>query len=247
LIPYHLKKIGVQNIIAPIITKTEEYWTNLDIFTVALYPYVEGCNAVDSKISEQQWQQFGKIVEKLHSIDIASSIISNVPKETFSLKYCQRLRLFLKSIQNEVFKETVATNLSALLKSKNEIICDLIKRTEELYSILQNQSLQYVLCHADMNGWNLLIDQDNNLYLIEWDTVILAPKERDLMFIGSGIWNSGYKPAEEESLFYKGYGQTNRNQDVLCYYRFNRILQDIVNISSYLMKVVIIGYKFLSI
>ena len=189
-------------------------------FKVALYPYIDGRNAVETKISEQQWQQFGSTIKKLHTADIPESIISNVPKETFSSKYCQTVSSFLERIENEVFDETVATKLAALLKSKNEIVLDLIKRTEELGSILYNQSLQHVLCHADMHGWNLLIDQDNHLYLIDWDTLILAPKERDLMFIGAGIWDSDYTPAEEKLLFYKGYGQANINQDALCYYRF---------------------------
>jgi len=234
LVPHHLKQIGLQNIIPPIATKTDECWTNLDAFKVALYPYIDGRNAVDSQISEQQWQKFGDAVKKLHSADIPESIISNVPKEIFSLKCCQTVRLFLERIENEVFDEAVAAKLAALLKSKNKIILDLIKRTEELGAKLQNQSLQHVLCHADMHGWNLLIDQDNHLYLIDWDTLILAPKERDLMFIGAGIWNSGYTPTEEESLFYKGYGQANINQDALCYYRFSRILQDIAEYCEYI-------------
>ena len=135
------------------------------------------------KLSEQQWQQFEETVKKLHTADIPESIISNVPKETFSLKCCQTVRLFLKRIENEVFDEAVAAKLAALLKSKNDIILNLIKRTEELCSILQNQSLQYVLCHSDMHGWNLLIDHHNHLYLIDWDTLILAPKKRDLLLL----------------------------------------------------------------
>jgi hypothetical protein len=47
------------------------------------------------------------------------------------------------------------------------------------------------------------------------------------MFIGSGIWDSARTPAEEESLFYHGYGQADINQDVIAYCRFERIIQDI--------------------
>ena len=148
LVPHHLKQIGLQNIVPPITTKTGECWTNLDTFKVALYTYIDGRNTADTKISEQQWQQFGKTVKKSHTADIPESIISNVPKETFSLKCCQTVRLFLERIENEVFDEAVAAKLAALLKSKNKIILDLIKRTEELGSILQHQSFQHILCHA---------------------------------------------------------------------------------------------------
>jgi spectinomycin phosphotransferase len=81
--------------------------------------------------------------------------------------------------------------------------------------------------HADIHGWNLIIDKEGALYIVDWDTLIFAPKERDLMFIGAGIWDSGLSPTEEESLFYHGYGQTQINQDAICYYRYIRIIQDI--------------------
>ena len=54
------------------------------------------------------------------------------------------------------------------------------------------------------------------------------------MFIGSGIWDSGLSPTEEESLFYRGYGQTEINRDAICYYRFERITQDIGEYCEYI-------------
>jgi spectinomycin phosphotransferase len=54
------------------------------------------------------------------------------------------------------------------------------------------------------------------------------------MFIGAGIWNSGLTADEEESLFYQGYTKTNINQDVIAYYRFERIIQDIGDYCEYI-------------
>ncbi|WP_394355812.1 phosphotransferase family protein [Candidatus Trichorickettsia mobilis] len=51
--------------------------------------------------------------------------------------------------------------------------------------------LEYILCHTDIHGWNLLIDKDGALYVVDWDTLIFAPIERDLMFIGTSIGDSG--------------------------------------------------------
>jgi spectinomycin phosphotransferase len=92
----------------------------------------------------------------------------------------------------------------------------------------------HILCHADIHGWNLIIDKEEALYIVDWDTLIFAPKERDLMFVGAGIWDSGRTAAEEESLFYRGYGQTKINQDAICYYRFERIIQDIAEYCEYI-------------
>lgn len=52
------------------------------------------------------------------------------------------------------------------------------------------------------------IDASDTFYIVDWDNPILAPKERDLMFAGGGQGVAGHSAAEEEALFYEGYGET---------------------------------------
>ena len=113
-------------------------------------------------------------------------------------------------------------------------ILKLAERAEALVITVQKQPLEHILCHADMHDWKLIIDKENALYIVDWDTLIFAPVERDLMFIGAGICDSGLTATEEESLFYRCYGQTKINQDVLAYYRFERIIQDIGDYLEYI-------------
>ena len=72
-----------------------------------------------------------------------------------------------------------------------------------------------------------MIDANGAFYIVDWDTLTLAPKERDLMFVGGGLLGSGHTPQEEESLFYRIYGQTEIDPIGLAYYRYERIVQDI--------------------
>ncbi len=118
--------------------------------------------------------------------------------------------------------------MALFLKSKSSKILNLVERAEKLAITIRKQHLEYILCHADIHGWNLIINKEGALYIVDWDTLIFAPKERDLMFVGAGIWDSGRTASEEESLFYQGYGQTKINQDAICYYRFERIIQVIL-------------------
>lgn len=233
-VPKYLADLGIKQVIPPLATKTGQLWTGLASFKAILYPYVEGRNGVEAKLSEDQWVQFGVAIKKLHEIDIPTSITKDVPRETFSSKWRETVKAFLIRIDNEVFEEPVAIKMALFLKSKRCEILKLVERAEELAFAIQEQPLTYVLCHADMHGWNLMVDEEAALYIVDWDTLIFAPKERDLMFIGAGIWDSGLTPDEEASLFYKGYGQTKINQDVLAYYRFERIIQDIGDYCEYI-------------
>ena len=223
----YLADLGVKQVISPLATKTRQLWTSLAPFKAILYPYVEGLNGVEAKLSEDQWVQFGAAIKKLHSTDIPNILTSGTPREVFSSKWRETVKAFLMRIENEVFEEPVAVKMALFLKSKSSKILKLVERAEKLAITIQKQSLEYILCHADIHGWNLLTDKEGAIYIIDWDTLIFAPKERDLMFIGAGISDSGRAPTEEKSLFYQGYGQTNINQDAICYYRFERIIQDI--------------------
>lgn len=233
-VPKYLVDLGVKEVIPSLATKTGQLWTNLGSFTLMLYPYVEGCNGIEAKLSKTQWGQFGSAIKKLHSFDIPSAITKDIPWETFSSECRETVKVFLTRIEKEVFEEPVAAKMATFLKSKSSEIVKLIRCTESFASTLQKQFLEYVLCHADIHGWNLMIDQEGAFYIVDWDTLIFAPKERDLMFVGAGIWDSGLNASEEKALFYQGYGPTKITRDALAYYRFERIIQDIGNYCEYI-------------
>src|SRR3989338_7239154 len=120
----------------------------------------------------------------------------------------------------------MALKLQKFMKKNMRAILRLVDRAEQLGGKLQNQSPQFVLCHSDIHAGNVLIDGNNAIYILDLDEPIMAPKERDLMFIGGGVGNVWNKP-HEEKLFYQGYGQTKIDQTLLAYYRYERIVEDI--------------------
>ncbi|HEO8433329.1 TPA: aminoglycoside phosphotransferase family protein [Legionella pneumophila] len=233
-VPKYFADMRIKQVISPLVSQTGQLWASLESFKAILYPYVEGYNGVEVKLSDQQWIEFGATMKKLHSTNIPNSIINNVPRETFSSKWRETVKAFLMRIENKVFEEPVAVKMALFLKSKSSEILNLVERAEKLAITIQKQPLEYILCHADIHGWNLIVDKEGALYIVDWDTLIFAPKERDLMFVGAGIWDSGRTATEEESLFYQGYGQTKINQDAICYYRFERIIQDIGDYCEYI-------------
>lgn len=223
LVPKYLADICV---IPPIATKTGQLWATFGAFKTILYPYVEGKNGVEAPLSEAQWAQFGATIRKLHNAEL-SAFVNGIPREAFSSQWRDSVKAFLERIEKETFEESIAVEAAVFLKSKSAQIFDMVQRTEALAHKLQQESMDFVLCHADIHGWNLLIDEAGALYIVDWDTLIFAPKERDLMFVGAGIWNSGRMATEETVLFCHGYGEAKINQEAICYYRLERIIQDI--------------------
>lgn len=225
LVPRLLVEQGMKQVIAPLSTQSGELWATLDDYKVMVSPFVEGHNGFDKPLSDSLWVEFGRALKGLHTAKIPKGIMERIPRETFSPQWRELVRDFQARAERETFNEPFAAGLATLLRSKRDVVSDLIRRAEKLAEVMKTQSLDTIVCHADIHVWNLLITADNRLYIVDWDTLIRAPKERDLMFIGAGM--GGRADGQEAELFYDGYGQTHVDPAALAYYRFERIVQDI--------------------
>jgi spectinomycin phosphotransferase len=227
MVPKYLSDQEIKWIIPSITTQNGQLWANIDPFKVILYPFIEGHNAFEEHLSYQQWIEFGTTLKQFHSANIPLAITGNIQREIFSPHWRDKVMLFLDRIEKEKFDEPLAAELAIFLKNKKKETFKLVERSEWLAQKLEEQLPEFILCHADIHGWNLLIDSDGELFIVDWDTLIFAPKERDLMFIGGGFGDSGYTPQEEETMFYKGYGPIKINQRAIAYYRYECIIEDI--------------------
>ena len=225
-LPHFLHAQGIQELIPPQPTKNGALWADLDAYKVMLYPFIDGHDAYDVPLTDEQWRQFGKALRRVHTAVLTSSLAAAIPAETYSPKFRELVKEFILNIQERPFAEPVAQNMAAFLNERRDVVARLVARTEQLTEIVQERPSPNVLCHSDIHAWNLLISSDGALYLVDWDDPILAPKERDLMFIGAGLGGIWHTP-REMGLFYEGYGRTEVDRDILAYYRCERIIQDI--------------------
>ena len=226
-VPQFLSDSGIKQIIPSLPTQTGRLWANLAPFKMILYPFVAGRNGFEVDLSDQQRIKFGAALKKFHTTTVPAVITNSVRREAFSPRWRETVKLFLARIENETFDDSIAAELAAFLTAKRDETLALVKRAQRLARAFQAQSPEFILCHGDIHGWNLLIDANDALYMIDWDTLIFAPKERDLMFVGSGLGGNGHTLQEEETLFYQGYGPTQIDPIGLAYYRYERIIEDI--------------------
>lgn len=226
-LPRFLSDQGIEQVLAPLASKTGQLWSDLDPFTVILYPFVDGKDAYEVVLSDRQWGEFGSALKRIHTVEAPPELIRRIRRETFSPHWREIVKTFLLRAEKDVFDDLVAANCAALLKAKRNEILDLVRRAEWLARQLQTRTPEFILCHSDIHAGNILVDVNGALLIVDWDDPILAPKERDLMFIGGGQGFTGRTPQEEETLFYRGYGQTAIDPIALAYYRYERIVQDI--------------------
>jgi len=227
-VPLFLKSQGIQEIIAPFETKSEQCWADFGEYKIILYPFIEGKDGFDMELTDHHRRILGAALKGIHSTQIPPELKRLIPQETFSPHWRESMRLFQGRVENQTFDEPIAAKLAEFMKSKRDEITRLIERAEGLASELQSKPLEFVLCHTDIHGGNILISDNGELRvaIVDWDNPLLAPKERDLMFIGGGI-DEIWKSKREQAVFYEGYGKTEVNLSALAYYRYERVIEDL--------------------
>jgi spectinomycin phosphotransferase len=226
-IPLFLKTQGIQAIIVPFETKSGGRWTDFGDFKMILYPFIDGKDGFEMELTGHHRRSLGMSLKGIHTAQVPPELKRLIPQETFSPQWRESVKTFQMQVENNAFDDPTAAKLAEFMNSKRDEITRLVERTEQLTSELQSKPLEFVLCHTDIHGGNILISDNDELYIVDWDNPILAPKERDLMFIGGGI-DEIWKSEREEAVFYEGYGETEINIAALAYYRFERIIEDLV-------------------
>lgn len=221
-----LHDAGLPQIIPPINTIQGQPTLLIDDFTLIVYPFVEGHNGFSRDLTDGQWITLGQAMRQVHEMDIPLSIQTQIRQEAYSPKWREAVRLLYAHVEGKHSGDEVALKLFKFMKENSALIRRLVDRAEQLSQKLQEQSPKFVLCHSDIHGGNVLIDSKDTLYIVDWDEPIMAPIERDLMFIGGGVANVWNKP-HEEVLFYRGYGKIDIDKERLAYYRHERIVEDI--------------------
>lgn len=162
----------------------------------------------------------------MHRATLPPALAALLPCEDFGPRWREALRAFVARAEADTFAEPVAARLAATLRAERATITRLVGRAEMLAAGLRARPPANVLCHADIHAGNVVIDDAGALHIVDWDTAMLAPKERDLMFIGAGIGDDWRGPGPE-ALFYEGYGEAAIDRAALACYRCERIVEDL--------------------
>jgi len=236
-----LHDAGIKEIISPIKTLNEQPKLCVNDFTLMVYPFIEGQDGFSQELTDNQWITFGKALKHIHQFQLPSSITEFIQQESYSSEWRSNVKSIYEHNQQVISPDEIASKFLASLKKYKSVILCLIDRAEKLSHVIQKQPTNFVLCHSDIHAGNVFVTTSGELYIVDWDQPILAPKERDLMFIGGGVgnvWNNKH----EVELFYTGYGKTEINKTIIDYYRCERILQDIAEYYKELLADNV-GYK----
>jgi spectinomycin phosphotransferase len=229
LAPRSLRDRGVPNILAPLPARSGRLWGSLagdKAISLVLYPYLHGQNAMLAGLSAEQWRVFGATLRAVHDSGLEESFRDRLRVETFALPSAALVPRLLALAAETAFASAAAKEFAAFWGEHAERIRQMLARAETLGRALQCKAFDHVLCHSDIHAANILVGDDGRIHLIDWDDPIVAPRERDLLFVAGSRIARAVTPSEEEC-FFAGYGSVAIDPDALVYYRYERIIEDL--------------------
>jgi spectinomycin phosphotransferase len=227
-VPRYLNDQGISSVVAPVLTKNHALWAKLDGWAVIVYPFLEGDTSWTG-MTDEHWKEVGTIFKRIHQTAAPLHGFQPLRKETFDPgEYLRLVRAFEihhvgKLRDGNASERSLRSSWMAHQSTINTAVTSL----EKLARVLQSRSGAYVLCHADLHPANLIRDRTGQVFVIDWDDVMLAPKERDFIFAVN-------EPSRDSSIrqdlppFFQGYGETEIDWVGLTYYHWERVVQDLI-------------------
>lgn len=200
----------------PLFTRSGEYKCEDEQGIYLLYEYIDGETIGEQHLTEHQVLKLAEMMAELHSYGEGQLSVADELKEDFDVPFLPEL------------KDTLNQEQHLLPKDLWELIHPHVGNINELIDSLDKGSIRFtnshvnrVLCHTDVHNWNLM-QTEQELMLIDWEGLKLAPVEADLMFVVD-------KPYRE--LFMKHYctfhPDFQMDADLLQFYQKRRKLEDI--------------------
>jgi spectinomycin phosphotransferase len=214
-------KAGITNITHPVATSNGQMRIQLGDTHIALFDLISGTTAEQHNLSEKQLERLGELLASIHQ---SKAMIGEYSvRERFEIPFRDRL----VAIFNDMSKiSSNSTNYKARLKfflePHRQKFMKELETLGELQRKVRRKNLEFVNCHGEPSPGNVLASNSGEVYLLDWDDPIFAPKEKDLLFFKDSIEPvmKGY------SLFSK---DINLDQDVMAFYGHMWNLGEIVD------------------
>ena len=197
----HMNRHGIDFISKIVKAEKEKLFLHFDGAILGVFDWIDGENRQDEETKIREYQMLAKV----YTVPTEGLII---PRENFSTDSAD---IFLR--QWAVL--SVDTTLNTLFEQHRKKIENRAERLRLFSERCQNDVSSFFITHSDAGG-NYIAGNDMD-YIVDWDTPILAPPERDAWFCMHWDWAM---KAFHDALRQNGIDYTLR-QERLAYYCYH--------------------------
>lgn len=174
-----LHRRGSSFVVAPIPSHAGSFVENVDDrYVLAVYPHIDGRAGSYGHYGTQA-ERFA-VIDRLIEVHGATEMVKTVASiDDFGIPSRDRLNVALAETSSPWSTGPYAERTRALLDRHAADLTDVLNRYDELVALVQQRGDDPVVTHGEPHRGNVIFTPDG-ASLIDWDTTLLAPRERDL-------------------------------------------------------------------
>ena len=224
-VPRFLSSRGVPHLVPSVPTVSGRAFDEGGSFSLVLFPFFDGEPGGEVGLTQAQRSGLGRLLRQIHETPPSEDVEWIIRHERFVPRDADLLEGIATAIGNMTPPDEIARAFARTWLEHLSEIQHSLDRARALAMVASARSTERVICHADFHAWNVLIDPSGDFVVVDWDETVLAPRERDLMFVSGDI--ADLDP--EGTAFYEGYGAVDIDPVLVAYYRFDWVLQELAD------------------
>jgi spectinomycin phosphotransferase len=210
-------ELDLNFVAAPIAAKLPEPPRVKDYY-LTVYPFLEG-EVLGPNDSSRFKAEIGSDLRRLHEAQLTDQLRSLLPTESCQ-KFQDSAREFVERARLYGAGDPLMPSLARVMQHQARAIDDVLKngRLVSEYCRARASKYELVVCHADIHPYNIM-STPHGLMMVDWDGIMLAPRERDLMFYADDMRSA--------SDLHQAYGPAyHLDEQLITYYAYEWVLQE---------------------
>jgi spectinomycin phosphotransferase len=204
--------VRLEFVLAPVMNRNGRTTARLSWqHSLAIYPFVEGtAGGGDSHVSAADRRVLLSDLGRLHA---TKQLRERVRRDPLDIPERHKLTQAIDDLGRPWGTGPYAEPTRALLDRAVDAVLGNLHRYDSLAGVLGRTTSTWVLTHGEPHSGNTLRAADGSLLLLDWDTLAVAPRERDLWMV--------FRPelAQDQSAYASAASETPINGDAMRLYK----------------------------
>jgi spectinomycin phosphotransferase len=174
-----LRESGLQFVVAPIPTRDGESLRRLDPqYTIALFPFVEGKAGEFGVYEDGDRQAILAMLAELHQAPVTPAMRS----AGLTIPGRRHLEAALLDVDKTWTGGPLSEPAREAVRDSASVLVELLSLADRLAAEAEERGAGYVVTHGEPHAANVMRTYNRRVF-VDWDTVALAPPERDLWML----------------------------------------------------------------
>lgn len=195
----------------------------------ALYTFIHGDTLADAyPMSTTLVQRIGQALAALHTVQLPEALQQRSSRDSLTAPFDASLLADLALLEGISSQDApYLQRLREVVWPRREQIRAFLAHSDEYARKARQTAGPLVVCHGDAWGGNIILSPAGHLTLLDWESAVIAPPERDAFiymgFIGPGFtaFDAGYRMIHK--------GPMHWHADWLAYYSYRRQLRNLAH------------------